>query len=172
MALFNTNRLVFRLLLLTVVLSLCLNASYSQPPLPERTLTVTPTQSIHFGAICVGSSGGTVIVGWDGSRSSPDGVTLLSMAPPAQPAIFEIKLCPGRNVRVSLAATVTLYGSYGGELTLDIGPTEKGAIGSFFLTGTDCNFITPLRVGGTLHIPAAPRPGTYTGSFDITFEQE
>jgi hypothetical protein len=172
MTFFNTNRWIFRLLLLAVVLSLCIVSSYCQPPLPERILTVTPTQSIHFGAICVGTSGGTVIVGWDGSRSSPDGVTLLSMAPPAQPAIFEIKLCPGRNVRVSMASSVTLYGSNGGELILDIGPTEKGAIGSFFLTGVDCNFITPLRVGGTLHIPPSPRPGTYTGSFDITFEQE
>jgi hypothetical protein len=172
MTLFNTYNWVFRLLFVTIGFFFCVITTFCQPPLPERTMTVTPTQAIHFGAICVGNSGGTVVVGWDGSRSSPDGVTILSMAPPAQPAIFEIKLCPGRNVRVSMAASVTLYGSNGGELTLDIGPTEKGAIGSFFITGVDCNFITPLRVGGTLHIPASPRPGTYSGTFDITFEQE
>lgn len=112
-------------------------------------------------------------MGYDGSRTPTGGITLLSMAPTAQPAIFEIKLCQGRNVNISIIPSIDLSGSNGGpSLTLDLGPTEKGAIGIPFPTNNDCNFITTLRVGGTLHVPGAAIPGTFTGSFDITINQE
>ena len=172
MSVFYKNRWGLKLLFLTVILFCFIISSNSQPPLPQRTLTVTPTQAIHFGTICVGGSGGTVTVGYDGSRSSTGGITLLSISPVAQPAIFEIKLCQGRSVIITFDPSTTLYGSNGGSLTLVIGPTEKGANGSFFTTNNDCNFITPLRVGGTLTIPGNALPGTYTGSFEITFNQE
>jgi hypothetical protein len=162
-----------RLLLITTVLFLFTIASYAQPALPERSLTVTPTQAIHFGTLCVtGGAGGTVTVGYDGTRTSTGSITLLSVSPTAQPAIFEIKLCEGRNVIITFSPTTILTGSNGGSLTLDIGPTEKGPNGAGFTTNSDCNFVTPLRVGGTLHIPGTATPGTYTGSFDITFNQE
>ena len=168
-----TNKKNLKLLLFKTVLIVCVNALYAQPDLPQRTLTVTATQAIHFGTLCVtGGAGGTVIVGYDGSRASTGDVVLLPIAPAAQPAIFEIKLCQGRNVIITFSATTTLTGSNGGSLTLDIGPTEKGINGASFTTNSDCNFITPLRVGGTLNIPGTAIPGTYTGSFDITFNQE
>ena len=150
----------------------CTSFSYAQPALPQRTLIVTPTQAIQFGTFCVSGSGGTVTVGWDGNRTSSGNIVLLSMSPTAQPAIFEIKLCQGRNVNITFAATTSLTGSAGGSTTLEIGPTEKGPNGCSFSTNNDCNFITPLRVGGTLHIPGAISSGTYTGSFNITFSQE
>jgi len=162
-----------KLLFFTTVLIVCVNALYAQPDLPQRSLTITATQAIHFGTLCVtGEAGGTVTVGYDGSRSSTGSIALLSIAPAAQPAIFEIKLCQGRNVIITFSATTNLTGSNGGSLTLDIGPTEKGINGASFTTNSDCNFITPLRVGGTLNIPGTAIPGTYTGSFDITFNQE
>lgn len=92
------------------------------------------------------------------------------MAPTAQPAIFEIYHCPGGNISITFDATTTLTGSNGGSLTLDIGPTDKGPNGSSFTTN-DC-IITPLRVGGTLHIPGTAISGTYTGSFAITVNQQ
>lgn len=147
--------------------------SFAQPVLPQRTMTITPTQSIHFGTICLtGAAGGTVTEGWDGSRTSTGDILLFSMAPTAQPAIFEVKLCDGRNVAITFSPSTVLTGSNGGSLTLDIGPTEKGINGAFFPTNSDCNFVTPLRVGGTLHIPGTAVPGIYTGSFEITFNQE
>ena len=146
--------------------------SIAQPDLPQRTLTVTATQTIRFGKICVKGSGGTVIVGWDGSRTSTGEVVLLSRSPTAQAAIFEIKLCQGRNVSISFDATTILTGSNGGSLILDIGPTEKGMNGASFTTKDDCNFITQLRVGGTLHIPGTAPRGSYTGSFGITFNHQ
>jgi len=156
-----------------MIFVVCISFSYGQPALPQRTLTVTPTQSIQFGTFCLtGGTGGTVTVGWDGNRTSSGQITLLSKAPTAQPAIFEIKLCQGRNVIITFDATTTLTCGAGEPLTLDIGPTEKGGNNVSFTTNSDCNFITTLRVGGTLHVPGTAITGTYTGSFNITFNQE
>jgi hypothetical protein len=169
----HINRYFLKLLFFAAILIAFVNISYAQPELPQRSLTVTATQAIHFGTFCItGGAGGTVTVGFDGSRISTGDVLLLSMAPTAQPSIFEIKLCQGRNVIITFSATTTLTGSNGGSLTLDIGPTEKGISGASFTTNSDCNFITPLRVGGTLHVPGTAIPGTYTGDFEITFNQE
>ncbi len=188
----NTNQIFLRLLILTTVLSACADFSTAQKILrqqtinihsinnnptnkilPQQTITVSPAQPINFGTYCVtGKEGGTVTVGWDGSRTSTGNIVLLNIAPFAQPAIFEIKLCQGRNVSITYDATTTLTGSNGGSLTLDIGPTEKGISGSCFTVNDDCNLITALRVGGTLHIPAAAIPGIYSGNFNITLTPE
>ncbi len=157
----------------TTSLFFCVIFSFAQPALPPRSLTVTPTQAIQFGSLCLtGSSGGTVTIGWDGSRMSTGDIILLSIAPSAQPAIFEIKLCQGRSVIITFSATTTLTGSNGGSLMLEIGPTEQGGNSAVFATSNDCNFTTPLRVGGTLHIPGTALPGSYSGGFEITFNQE
>jgi hypothetical protein len=169
----HINKRILKLLYFTTILFAFVNTTHAQPDLPQRTLTVTATQAIHFGTLCVtGGAGGTVTVGYDGSRTSTGDIVLLSIAPSAQPAIFEIKLCEGRNVIITFSATTTLTGSNGGSLILDIGPTERGINGVSFTTNSDCNFITPLRVGGTLNIPGTAISGTYTGSFEITFNQE
>jgi hypothetical protein len=169
----NTDISYSKLLFIVTTCFFYFTISFAQPALPQRTLTVTPVQPIHFGTLCVtGGDGGAVTVGYDGSRTATGNIVLLAMAPTAQPAIFEIKLCQGRNVIITFDASTILTGSNGGVLTLDIGPTEKGVDGASFSTNGDCNFITPLRVGGTLHIPGTAIPGTYTGSFDITFNQE
>lgn len=153
-----------------------LQKAYTQPQLPQRSVTVVATQAINFGAFCLenaGSSGGTVSVNWNGSRSSTGQIILLN-TDTWQPAIFEIQLCQGRNVIISYPATTTLTGSNGGSLTLNIGPTEKGGNGTSFAVNTDCNFTTPLRVGGTLTVGnnSANPGGNYTGSFSITFNQQ
>jgi len=158
--------------MLSSVIFLFQSFSLAQPILPQRTVTVTATQAIHFGTLCLnGTSGGTVTLGYNGVRTSPD-IYLSPIAPVPQPAIFEIKLCEGRNIIITYTPTITLTGNNGGTFTLDIGPTDKGVSGSSFAVNSDCNFITPLRVGGTLHIPDYSPSGTYTGNFDITFEQE
>jgi hypothetical protein len=165
--------LFFKVLMVSMFFFFYTGSSYAQPGLPPRIITVTPTQGIHFGTFCLtGGAGGTVTVGYDGSRTSSGSIALLPMTPTAQPAIFDIRLCQGRNVSITFDATTILTGSNGGSLTLDIGPTEKGPNGASFTVNNDCNFITPLRVGGTLHIPGTAVQGTYTGTFSITFNQE
>ena len=120
------------------------------------------------------SGGGTVTVDWQGSRSATGDVVLLSSNPPPSPAIFEVKLCQGRNVVITYSATTLLTGSDGGSLLLNIGPTEKGVSGSSFPINNDCNFITQVRVGGTLVVGSmtANPGGNYSGSFSITFNQQ
>jgi hypothetical protein len=150
---------------------------YSQPPLPARTFTVNSTQGLHFGSFClqtIGSSGGTVTIGYDGSRSSTGEVMLLSTAPESQPAIYEISLCQGRSVVMTYPATTILAGNNGGYMSLNIGPTEKGPSGITIEGNADCNFVTQIRVGGTLIVGsnAANPGGTYTGSFSIIFNQQ
>lgn len=161
----NRRKHLLKLLIGTAILSCSVDISFAQ-------LTVTATQTINFGTICLMGSSGTVTVGYDGSRTSTGGILLLPTAPIAQPAIFDIKLCPAGSVSVTFDAIANLSGSNGGSLTLDIGPTEKGPNGSIFTTNSDCNMIMPLHVGGTLHIPATAVPGTYTGTLAITINQQ
>jgi hypothetical protein len=168
----NTNIWHSYKLLLAAVLLFCVSFSYAQPDLPPRSITVIATQAIQFGTLCVGGAGGTVTVGWDGSRSFTGDVVLLSMSPYAQPAIFEIKLCQGRNANIIFDPETDLSNGSGGLITLHIGPTEKGNSGETFAVNNDCNFITLLRVGGTLEVPGSAQPGTYTGGFSITFNYE
>jgi len=136
-------------------------------------ITATQTQAINFGTYCInGTGGGTVSIGWDGTRTSTGNIVLLNITPYAQPAIFEIKLSEGNTVSFTYFPTGILTGSNGGTLTFDIGPTEHGINGSTFTINTNSNYITPFKVGGTLHIPTNAIQGTYSGNFDITFHQE
>lgn len=165
-------------IILAILLFLIIDAGImAQPALPARTLSVEATQSLNFGTFCLSSSsapGGTVTVGWDGSRSYTGDIILLSGFPGHAPAIFEVNLCQGRNIIITYSATTVLTGNNGGSLTLNIGPTEKGGSGSSFPVNYNCQFITPLRVGGTLDVgPNMSNPGgVYTGSFSITFNQQ
>lgn len=119
-----TMKGLLKFLFLITVLLFSVNISYAQPELPPRSVTIAATQAIDFGRFCVTGSGGTITLGWDGSRISTGGIALLS-SPTAQPAIFEIKLCQGRNVTITYASTATLTGSNGGLLTLSISAPRK-----------------------------------------------
>jgi hypothetical protein len=154
-------------------LVLCVSYSYGQPSLTPRSIEVNATQSLQFGTFALtGGAGGSVIVSYDGSRTSSGSLALLAVAPYAQPAIFEVKLLQGRNININFSASTSLTGSDGGTLTLNIGPTEKGISTADFPTNNSRDFTTLLRVGGTLDIPSGAIPGFYTGTFFITFNQE
>ncbi|MFZ4400309.1 MAG: DUF4402 domain-containing protein [Bacteroidales bacterium] len=164
------------ILLFYIIIQLITIKVIAQPALPNRSVTVVATQAINFGAFClqtVASSGGTVQLDWQGNRSSTGQVVLLN-SDSYYPAIFEIQLCQGRTVIITYPPTTTLTGSNGGFLTLNIGPTEKGGNGASFEVNNDCNFVTRLRVGGTLTVGnnSANPGGIYTGSFSITFNQQ
>lgn len=169
MKIVTLNRNFLRLLFLTSILFFCLSASYAQPVLPQRTITVQPTQAIDFGTFYVVSAG-TITVDWQGIVSTTGGVVSLSGST-ARPAIFDIKLCQGRNVTITYNPTTTITNG-SPYLTLNIGPTEKGPSGSNFPVTSDCSFITTLRVGGTLDVPGNSPTGIYNGSFSMTFTQE
>jgi len=168
-----SNSGCIKLLLLATIILIGLSSSHAQPVLPQRSISVSATQSMHFGTFCLtGSGGGTIVLGYDGSRSATGNIFLSALSPTSQPAIFDIKLCQGRNVAITYSPTTTLTGSNGGTFTLDIGPTERGASGAWFPVTTDCNFITTVRVGGTLHVPGSSPAGIYSGFFSLTFDQQ
>jgi hypothetical protein len=169
----NLNIIYFKWLFIMGVFFIHINVVSAQPSLPQRSITVQATQAIHFGTFSLTSGvGGTVTVGWNGIRSSTGDVFLSPIAPIHQPAIFEIKLCQGRTVRITYAPTTILTGSNGGSFIMTIGPTEKGDNNAVFPIDNNCNFITILRVGGTLTIPGNSPAGIYTGNFEISFDQE
>ncbi len=172
MTLSNTraNRFTIWLIICTLAF-LRLHNLCAQPPLPNRSVTARTIQALNFSTIYTGNSGGTVVIAADGSRTSTGSVILVNTGNQPTPAIFEISLCQGRTVTLTYPAMVTLNGSNGGTLSLQITP-EKGAGGTPFQVNNDCNFITPLRVGGTLTVPASAPVGLYTGSFEIIFNQQ
>lgn len=157
-----------KMLLLASVFIFCIAISRAQPALPQRTVTVEPTQVLDFGTFYV-TSAGTITVHWDGTVTTTGGVVSIHTAS-VKPAIFEVKLCQGRKVTITYAPTTISNGAP--SLVLNVGPTEKGPSGATFDVNNNCNFITTLRVGGTLVVPGGSPPGTYTGSFPMTFTQE
>jgi hypothetical protein len=170
----NIRSLAFLFLFLFQLL--LFQKAFTQPQLPQRSITVVATQSINFGTFCldgVSSSGGTIQIDWQGNRSSTGQIVLLN-SDMYHPAVFEVQLCQGRNVIITYPPTTTLTGSNGGSLTLNIGPTEKGGNGDSFEVNYDCNFVTRLRVGGTLTVgnSSVNPSGNYNGSFNITFNQQ
>lgn len=161
---------VHRLLLLVIASFLFILNGVAQPMLPQRSITALPTQPIDFGTFCV-TGAGSITVDYAGNVITDGGVVSIDQSS-VTPAIFEIKLCQGRTVTIAYDYSVQLTGSNTGNLELVIGSTEYGGDGAEFPVSNDCNFITVLRVGGTLVVPANPVTGFYSGSFPITFTQQ
>jgi len=162
---------IFLLLAVTIV-------AFAQggPDLPQRTTTVKSTQVLNFGDMTLlsGSSGGTVTVDFNGVRSTTGSVIPLNISNPAQPAIFEVKICPGRMVNLTFPSTAVLNGSNGGSMLLHLGPTNIGGSGSTFLSNKGCDDIHLIRVGGTLDVGnlGTNPAGLYSGTFSLTFVQQ
>lgn len=164
---------ILKIFFITAILILRYTISFAQSENPQQSITISATQAIHFGSFCItGNSGGSITVSYDGNRTSTGDIVLLPSMPEATPAIFEAKFCPGKNVSINYDASISLQGSNGTVLKMDIGPTEKGPNGYTFTTTNDCNAITSLRVGGTLHIPRNSLSGNYSSLFNITFKLE
>lgn len=150
----------------------CAEAILAQPVLPQREITIYASQSIDFGLFYDrDGSGGTISVDSQGSRTFTGGINTLPSYP-GRPALFEVKLCQGRNVTITYPPTTILSGTNADQIIMEIGPTEKGGNGAVFATEYNCNFITILRVGATLTIPPNTKTGVFTGSFEISFDQQ
>lgn len=127
-------------------------------------------QELSFGSFSTGASGGTVLINPSGFRSSTGSVILLGGG--FYPAIFDIRLVPGRMVQIvlGLSAQLERLGG-GGSMTMQIGPTDKG---SSFVTSGGHPFRNPVAIGGILYVgsDAANPPGEYQGFFYVSFIQE
>lgn len=171
------NRFIVFLVSIQLLFGLKVAMGQTPPSLPDRTGMLEATQALNFGDITLKSttSSGSVTVDYNGARTSTGDVVLLTGSTTAKEAIFEFKLCPGRSVTITYSSTVSLTGSNGGTLLLHIGPTNLGASGvAKFTSNKGCDDLHKIKVGGTLDIKAiATNPaGSYTGDFELTFNQQ
>jgi hypothetical protein len=148
------------------LLSLSLEVIAQEPP--PRPIKVTKTQDLSFGAFYQGGAGGTVTVLWNGTRSAGGSVVLFGLGGSA--AIFNIVANRGTLISF-LKPTSSLNDGSGHLLSLQIDTTDPV---SPFVTTNNYPTPTPVSMGGILTIgtPLANPPGSYSGTFDITFFQE
>ena len=141
-----------------------------KPPRPI-TVFVNPAQGLSFGAFYQGVSGGTVIVYADGSRSVSGDIIQANLGFSFSPSIFEVGALPGTLISILNGPDVSLTGSNGGSMTLRIGASSSG---SLFIATVGAPSTTQVRIGGTLTIgsPLTNPPGSYSGTFSVTFIQE
>jgi hypothetical protein len=142
---------------------------YGQEP-PPRPITVTASTSLSFGSFSQGASGGTVTVPANGVRIASGDVILLNMTPSYSAAVFEVVGNPGTMVSILSWPAGVLSGTPSGSMTLQINTSYPTP----FVINTTPPFSTLLYIGGVLTVlnPGSNPPGSYTGTFNITFIQE
>ena len=143
--------------------SVCPPACPPNPANCDANLVITPTQSLQFGTMAAPVAG-TVTVDTLGIRTSTGGVVLITGGA-VTPASFSMSTtpynCSGRSlVIVTVASPATLNGP-GAPMSVDSFVTTPVAGDAF-------DPLTPLTVGGTLHVGTLQTPGTYTGMINVT----
>jgi hypothetical protein len=142
----------------------------SIPPDPGA-LSVYNVQNLSFGAFSHGSAGGSVSISATGDRSVLGTVTPLNLGFAYYQSIFEIEAPEGSIISILNGPDAVLTGSNGGSMNLTIGTSSRG---SMFLNTVPSPNRVPIHIGGTLTVGNISNnpPGTYTGTFFITFNQE
>ena len=131
-----------------------------------KPIVVSKTQDMNFGQVSSNQSHDVTI--------NPNGCSISSTYPAgiisasgAKCGIFTIKN-EGASAQaltsVTLPSSVTLSGSNGGTMSLDI--TSYPAVSS--ITSVPASTTTSVYVGGTLHVLSSNVAGTYTGNYTIT----
>jgi hypothetical protein len=138
--------------------------AYSQ----KTKLSVRAVSPMNFGAFTQGISSGTVTISPQNIRSATGSVILLNISGyTSAAAVFEVNATKNTPIAIATGLTGTLTGSNGGSLELQIENTYPA---SPFTTATNVEWKV-IQVGGTLLIgpPASNPPGTYSGTFNVTF---
>jgi hypothetical protein len=146
-------------------------AAAQEPPPRPVIVTFNNSQPLAFGAFSPGASGGTVTITPDGNRSVSVGIVPLTMGFAYTPAMFYVRANQGTVLSLLVSPPVTLTGSGGGTLSLQVAGSLPA---SPFVTTLPWPQQTTVLVGGILTIgaPGANPPGNYTGSFSITLMRE
>lgn len=145
--------------------------SMAQEP-PPRPVSVTVTaQQLSFGAFTHGAVGGTVTISPSGLRSSTGDIILLGLGFPFSTTVYEIVANPGTVISILNGPDAVLPGSNGGSITLTVGSSDPA---SPFVITTIPPASTQVNIGGTITIgnAAANPPGSYSGTYNVTFIQE
>jgi hypothetical protein len=166
------SRMRFILIVLPVILMFLISPEIKAQEPPPRPVTVTVTgQNLSFGAFYHGPVGGTVTINSGGSRSATGDVILLNLGYSYSTALYQLVANPGTVISLLNGPDVSLPGSPGGSMSLHIGDSDLGP--TFVITSVPPAF-TLLNIGGTITVsnPGSNPPGSYSGTFDITFVQE
>lgn len=162
---------LMKMALLILLSALCLTASAQEPPPRPVIVTFNEAQPLAFGAFSPGAGGGTLTVAPNGNRSSSGDVVPLTLGFLYTPAMFYVRANQGTVLSVLVSPPVTLAGSGGGSLTLQVAGTLPA---SPFVTTLPWPQQTTVLVGGILTIGniGSNPPGNYTGNFSITLIRE
>ena len=166
------NKLSWSVISLFLLTQILLEQELRAQEPPPRPVEVTVTaQTLNFGAFSHGSSGGTVTVTPAPVRSATGDVVLLNLGYSFSPALFLLVADPGTVISITKGPNINLTRGGGGTLGLAIGETDPS--GSFVINTTPPAY-TEFKVGGVLTVSNSTNnpPGSYSGSFDITFNQE
>jgi hypothetical protein len=133
-------------------------------------ITVYPIQNFNFGTFYQGNSGGAVNVSAIGTQTASGDIILVNTSTAVSPAIFDVEAPAGTIITLSTPDAL-LTGSNGGTVSLHISSTDPAS--PFNTTAAPPNR-TRVLMAGTLTIgnPATSPPGTYQGTFSITFNQQ
>jgi hypothetical protein len=132
----------------------------------EAAIGLVKTADLAFGDLTSGATAGTVRITPAGARSRTGGVTLLASTFGA--ASFTVSTPSGsRNYTIILPASTTL--TSGGGFTMTVNTFLSNPSGSG--TTSAATHTQTLNVGATLQVGANQRPGTYTGMFTVTVNQ-
>lgn len=147
----------------------CLCFFYSSAT--SQITSVYTVQNMNFGVFYPRINGGNITVSTNASRSVTGDVVLLNQGSAALQTIFEIEAPSGTVVSILNGPDVSLTGSNGGTVSLRIGNSAPAAP---FTTTIAPPGRTSISIGATLTIgnSATTIPGSYSGTFSITFINE
>lgn len=137
----------------------------------SQIISVNTAQDLNFGAFTQGSSGGTVAVQSDGSRTTTGTAVGLSLGYLYYQAIFEVEASTGTIISISHGPDASLTGSNGGSMSLEIGGSDPN---SPLVSNVEPPGKNSINIGGILTVGniATSPPGSFTGSFYVTFNNE
>ena len=126
-----------------------------------QSISITKTADLDFGAFSP-STGGTVVIGTDSSRSKTSAV-VLSSSDTGNRAQFNVTGTADATYAITLPGSATL--TSGGN-TMSVGSFVSDPSGTGTLTGGS----EVPNVGATLTVASSQAAGSYTGTFDVTVE--
>lgn len=126
-----------------------------------QSISIAKNTDLDFGAFSP-STGGTVVIGTDGSRSKTSAVVLSSTATGSR-AQFTVSGTTNATYAITLPASATLTS---GANTMSVGSFVSNPSGTGTLTGGS----EILYVGATVTVASAQAAGAYTGTFDVSVE--
>lgn len=127
-------------------------------------LTITKSIDLDFGNITVGTSGGTVLLLTNNTRSATGGVVLPSALPGTiSSAKFITGGYPNATYDITLPTSVILTNPGGVTMTATNFTSTPSVTGTLNSGGTE-----DIYVGATLNVVASQAIGEYSGSFEVS----